>query len=310
VARFGERGAGIAALVGVTALWGISFPLVEDVVAGRGLGEILYFLFLRFGVATLAFLPVAGRLARASRVGGLRAWGLALFIGLLFFCGFYLQSWGLKHTDASRSAFVTVLSVPMVPLLAAALARRAPSRRHLIGSLAATAGIALVLAPGGEIAPNRGDWLTLASASFFAVEIVALGYVARRAPVIVVAVGQILGVALIAGLGLLVLGVETPAEWPGLGRGVWITGLLCTTLALGAMTWGQARVRPEMAAVIFALEPVFASLFVWLLGDRGLGPWQAVGGLVVFLSVAWTARGEVAAELRARREGAGAVRVP
>jgi drug/metabolite transporter (DMT)-like permease len=219
-----------------------------------------------------------------------RPWLFSLCIGALFFVAFYLQSIGLQHTTPSRSAFVTVMSVPMVPFLCALMHRRAPSPVHLIASLVATLGIGLVLAPGGELAPNRGDWLTLASAAVFAVEILLLEYVTRRAPVLLVAFGQIAGVALFSGLALTVVPLELPDSWPGLLVGVLVTGLFCTTLALGGMTWGQARVRAEVAAIIFALEPVFAALFVWLWVGQGLGPLQSLGGLVVFSAVAWSSR--------------------
>lgn len=285
-----ERSRGVLVLVAVTALWGISFPLVGDVVEGRTRGQVLLFLFLRFGLATLSFLPVARPILRKARGAGARPWLLSLAIGALFFVAFFLQSLGLQHTTPSRSAFVTVLSVPMVPFLGALLHRRAPSPVHLVASLLATLGIGLVLAPGGELEPNRGDWLTLASAAVFAVEILLLEYVTRRAPTLIVAFGQIAGVALFSGLALLFVPLELPEAWPGLATGVVVTGLVCTTLALGGMTWGQARVGAEVAAVIFALEPVFATLFVWLLIGQGLGPLQSVGGLVVFGAVAWSAR--------------------
>ena len=285
-----DRSRGALALVATTALWGISFPLVGDVVEGRTQGQLLYFLALRFALATVAFLPLAPVLLRATREAGWRAWAASLGIGVVLFAGFYLQTWGLMYTTPGRSAFITVLSVPMVPLFAAVLHRRRPSPVHLAASAVATGGIGLVLAPGGELEPNLGDLLTLLSAVAFALEILLLEVATRRAPTSIVAVGQIAGVGLVAGLALLVVPLELPTEWPGLWRGVGVTGLLCTTLALGLMTWGQARVRAEVAAVLFALEPVFAALFEWLFYGAGLGPWQLSGAGIVFASVVWAAR--------------------
>ncbi len=117
-----------------------------------------------------------------------------------------------------------------------------------------------------------------------------------KGPTVIVAVGQIAAVGVVAALALLLVPLELPAEWPGLWRGVGVTGILCTTLALGLMTWGQARVRAEVAAVLFALEPVFAALFEWLFFGAGLGPWQLGGAAVVFGSVVWAARAPVEAE--------------
>jgi drug/metabolite transporter (DMT)-like permease len=291
-----ERSRGALALVGTTALWGISFPLVGDVVAGRTQGQLLCFLALRFGLATLAFLPLGGALRDATRAAGARAWALAGGVGVVLFAGFYLQTWGLMHTSPGRSAFITVLSVPMVPLFAALLHRRRPSPVHLAASGLATLGIGLVLAPGGALEPNLGDLLTLLSAVAFALQILLLEVATRRAPTVIVAVGQIAAVGVVAALALLLVPLELPAEWPGLWRGVGVTGILCTTLALGLMTWGQARVRAEVAAVLFALEPVFAALFEWLFFGAGLGPWQLGGAAVVFGSVVWAARVPVEAE--------------
>lgn len=277
---------GAWALVLVTVMWGVSFPLVGDVVAGRTPGQLLVFLELRFLVASLAFLPVLPRVLAAASGRGALPWLYSLLLGAMLFAGFYLQTAGLQITTPTRSAFVTMLSVPMVPFLAAVWHKRAPSRTHVIGSLVALGGVGLVLAPSGALAPNRGDWLTLASAFFFALEILVLEHVTRRAPAITLAFGQIAGVAVFAGIALLFVPFEFPEAWPGLARGVGVTGVVCTTLALGGMTWGGARVRAEVAAVIFALEPIFAAAFEWLLQGRSLGPIQWLGGAVVVLAVA------------------------
>ena len=273
-------------LVLVTLMWGVSFPLVGDVVAERTVGQMLVFLALRFLVASLAFLPLYPRIFGAASGRGLVPWGYSLVLGSLLFGGFLLQTIGLKYTTPSRSAFITMLSVPMVPFLAAMWHRRRPSHVHVLGSLVATLGVAIILAPGGDLAPNLGDWLTLIASVFFAVEILALERATRRAPSITLAFGQIAGVGVLAGLALLFVPFEIPDPWPGLVRGVGITGIVCTTMALGAMTWGSARVRAEVAAVIFALEPIFAALFEWLLQGRAMTGLQWVGGIVVVLAVA------------------------
>jgi drug/metabolite transporter (DMT)-like permease len=285
-----DRTRGAIALVVVTALWGVSFPLVGEAVDGRSQGQVLYFLFLRFGLASLAFLPLAGALREATRQAGSAAWGRAFSLGAVLFCGFYLQSIGLQYTTPSRCAFITMLSVPMVPLLAAVWKRRAPSSVHLLGSIFAVLGVSLVLAPGGDLRPNLGDGLTFVSAFFFALGILVLESITRRTPLLIVASGQIFGVALLCGLALGVVPLELPEEWPGLWLGVGVTGIVCTSLALALMTWGQARVSAELAAIIFALEPIFAALFVWIYLGEALGPLQGLGGGIVFASVVWAAR--------------------
>lgn len=281
---------GALALVLVTALWGISFPLVGGVMAGRPPALLLVFLFLRFSLASAAFLPLAPRIVAAARGHGARPWLDAAGLGVLLLFGFALQTLGLVDTTPSRSAFITMMSVLLVPFIAALWHRRAPSRTHVLGCLVAFVGLGFVLSPGGELAPNRGDWLTLACAVLFAVHIVALERATRRSPALLVAFGQIAAVALLAGGLALALDWEWPAHWEGLGVAVGVTGLVCTTLALGLMAWGQARVPAEVAAVIFALEPIFAALFEFLWLGSGLSGGQWVAGLCVVATVAWAAR--------------------
>src|SRR5277367_1618234 len=114
------------ALIGVTAIWGCTFLLVQNALAD--VSPIL-FLALRFGVASLAlFVVYRKKLMRAAILPGLAS-------GLFLFAGYALQTEGLKYTTASKSAFLTSLSVPMVPLAGSLVYRLVPKRFELVGVL-------------------------------------------------------------------------------------------------------------------------------------------------------------------------------
>jgi drug/metabolite transporter (DMT)-like permease len=52
-------------------------------------------------------------------------------------------------------------------------------------------------------------------------------------------------------------------------------------------SWGQRSVAAQEAAIIFTLEPVFATLFAWLWIDERLTGWAAAGaGLVLAANLA------------------------
>lgn len=284
---------GLLALVLTTVLWGISFALVGDVVAGRGAGLVFVFLALRFSLASVAFLPVARPILRACRGLGARPWLDALLVGALLFVGYALQTLGLVHTSPGRSAFITMFSVVLVPFLAALEHRRRPSPLHLGSGLGVLVGLAFVMSPGGRFQPNLGDLLTFGCALAFALHIVALERVTRRSPAWPIAFGQIAAVALLALCTLPWLTVDWPASWPGLWLAVGVTGVVSTTLALGLMVWGQARVPAESAAMVFALEPVWAALFEVAYLGAGLGPLQWVAGAWVVGAVILGARAPV-----------------
>ncbi|MCA8979252.1 MAG: DMT family transporter [Planctomycetes bacterium] len=287
---------GVPMLVLVTAMWGVSFPLIGEIMGDDPEENEFVFLALRFALATAVFLPIAPIVRRQSMGRGLLPWMLGAILGVLLFVGYWTQTVGLKYTTPPRSAFVTMLSVPLVPILAALTFRRPPLFVHVAGSLLAVAGVGIVLAPSGSFEPNRGDWWTLACAAVFAVEILAMASFARRVPPAVLTFAMIGTVALCSFFGLAVTEGTQPhydaAFWVAVG----VTGIVCTTLAMGGMTWAQGRVSAETAAIVFALEPVFASLFDYLHTAQTLTRWQWIGGLVVVLAVAWTSRAPTPSE--------------
>ena len=102
-----KRWRGELALVGVTFIWGSTFVLVKS-----ALSEVsaILFLALRFTLAAVALTIIYRKGVRRDGIlPGLLAGGL-LFIAYVF------QTRGLELTTASKSAFLTGLSIPMVPL--------------------------------------------------------------------------------------------------------------------------------------------------------------------------------------------------
>lgn len=283
-------------LVLVTALWAVSFPLISGVMTKDDSENEFIFLSLRFALATVAFFPIAPLVWRQTKAHGLLPWGLGAILGVLLFFGYWTQTVGLKYTTAGRSAFVTMISVPLVPLLAALVYRRRPSVVHLAGSALAVLGVGLVLAPEGSFEPNRGDWWTLSCASVFAFEILILASFARRVPPAVLTVSMIGTVALCSFIGLAFVDGASPEFNREFWIAVVVTGIVCTTLAMGGMTWAQARISAETAAIVFALEPVFAGVFEYFYLGAGLNRLQWSGGVIVVLAVAWTARAPVPGE--------------
>lgn len=213
----------------------------------------LIFLTLRFALATsLLALLYRKRLTRAALVPGTIA-------GLFLFAGFAFQTIALQFTTASKSAFLTSLSVPMVPLAASLVYRRVPGKFELLGVLVASAGMVLLTFPGRVADINGGDVLSFLCAVSFAGQIIALGHFANRTNFESLVTMQTLTVTL---LSLATFWwVEKPVFHPSLSAvgTVMATGLLATTLAFSVQAWAQQYITVTRAAIIYALEPVFAA---------------------------------------------------
>lgn len=278
-------------LVVVTAIWGSSFVVVQDAVR---LADPFTFLVLRFTLAA-ALLTLVDRRALADRkliVAG-------VWLGALLFVGFITQTAGLQFTTPSRSGFLTGLSVLLVPFVGLVLFRKWPSPPVLFGVALAVAGLWFLTGgvSGGGAATAKGDLLTIACAVAFAFYIVLLepqARVHRPAPLVAV---QLWVVALLALIALPFVPRHFDPS-PALWWGIVYTAVMSTAACLLAQTWAQARTSAVRAALIFALEPVFAALFSVAIGRERLGARELVGGTLIVLGIV---AAELGAALWARR---------
>lgn len=298
-----------AAILLTTLIWGSTFAVSRDILDHW---PPLSYLALRMPLAALLF---AALFPRQLFGAGREAWRAGATLGLLIGLGFIGQTAGLLYTTPAKSAFVTGLTTPLVPVVAYALWRARPSRENLAGIVLASVGGALILAPARASAGvNRGDLVTLGTTLLFAAHITLMSLYARRFDVRQLSAIQITTAAaltLVAWLGLRAWGALAGGLPEGLAREAgplaWdattaaqlaYMALVATVATFLLWTWGQARMPATHAAVIFSLEPVFATLFAILL--RGSAEWP--GGRATLGAVLVVA-GVTVSELRwGRRE--------
>jgi drug/metabolite transporter (DMT)-like permease len=238
-------------LVGVTILWGSTFIITKDIV--RDAPPMLYLVF-RFGVAAVLMLAIYGRGIKTRRliVDG-------VILGVLNSLGLILQVLGQVFTTASKSAFITSLNTPLVPLVSYALYKTRPSPPQLVAVLLATLGLMLLTYPAGGAHWNAGDLYTLGCAGFYAFTIVQI---ARRSPrhdarpltaVQIAAAAATFVVAM--AVAQICIRTIAPPSLPEFARLearplVWTTrlvvegiymALFCTVLTFGLQTWAMAR---------------------------------------------------------------------
>jgi drug/metabolite transporter (DMT)-like permease len=268
----------VSLLLGVTAVWGTTFPLLKYLLVSLSGVEISA---LRFVIAALCMAPFLLRVPRHTWLDG-------LLLGAVALVSYVAQAWGLEFISSNRSAFITSLNVLMVPLIGAAMgARLAP--RILLCALLACAGIGLMSWDGG--ANLRGDIATLVCALAYAIYIIALSARASRHDLRQLAATQILvmallacawlfGAALVAGKPTDLLTRAAPHWWA-----LTYLGLIATAAMLFLQAVGQRHVPADKAAVIFSMEPVFAALAAWLWLGELLNARATLGGVLVLSAV-------------------------
>jgi drug/metabolite transporter (DMT)-like permease len=265
------------ALVGIAAVWGLTFVMVQDAVERL---PVMTFLGYRFGAAALLVAVVFRRgLVALSRPG----WLAGLAMGAFLTAGYVLQTLGLEQTSASNAGFITGLFVVITPLIVAAVMRQRVGALAWLAAIVSAIGLYLLSGTNGL---GYGDALVLVCAVAFSAHIVVTGAAAGRHDV-----GALLAVQLgvCGAFCLAVAAVAGDVEAPSGGE-VWsaliVTSLVASALGFFVQTYAQRHAPPSRTALILASEPAFAGLFGWLVGDEHLSALAWSGAALIIAAIA------------------------
>ena len=259
-------------LVGVTAVWGSTFFLIHDLVQTLPPAD---FLAVRFAIAAVALFAVFHRQTLALTR---RQVVLGIGLGAVYGAAQLLQTVGLQLTPASVSGFVTGTYVVLTPILGYVLLRERVGRLVWVAAVLALVGLAVLSLRGVHV--GLGELLTLMSAVLYALHILALGRWSTAEAAVGLSTVQAGVIAVVCALAAAPGGISLPD-----GGGQWAAllymALVAGAAALWAQTWAQAHLTATRAAIVMALEPVFAAVFAVLLGGESLTTRMLLGGGLV-----------------------------
>jgi drug/metabolite transporter (DMT)-like permease len=263
-----------SALLATTLIWGGTFVVVK--IGMQDISPVLLVL-VRFAIALLLYLALFRK--KLFPV----PWSLVLkasFLALFLFIGFVTQNIGLTITTASKSAFITSMMVIFVPVLQFMIERRAPRLGNIVGVGVVTTGLWFLTSPTGS-SFNAGDALTLVSAIVFAIYIVYLDVIAHDMTTQQLAFLQTAAMLLYSVVAVVLF--ETPRfaiTTQSILSMVYLT-FLGTALTMYVQSRYQKDTTPTRAAIIFSIEPLFASVSAYLILGEELGPLGILGGCLI-----------------------------
>jgi drug/metabolite transporter (DMT)-like permease len=261
----------------VVMVWGVTFIFSKD--ALQVIGPFAYNTIRMVGGAVI--LAVLGGRGWQD-VDRSYVWP-ALLTGLVLFGSYAVQAYGMQFTTASKAGFLTGTNLVYVPILSAWLLRRAPSRTAVTGVILAFIGLYLISFESGlnglTIAP--GDfWVALGGVGW-ALYIIVLARYSPHLNVMAYAALHVLVAGLLSGIcWLLVEPLVVPITSTALWIGVFTTGFLIIGLGTSVQTWVTRTASPTRVALIAALEPVFAALGGWWVGEI-ITPRIVTGGALI-----------------------------
>lgn len=254
-------------LVAIAAIWGLAFVFQKTAMDHVG---PYTFLALRAVIAALILAPIALLYENGNRPQRPNAafWLIAIAGGFTFFVGGILQQIGLVTATVTNTGFLTGLYVVITPLLMWLVLSRPPGIIIWIAVALAFAGTWML--GGGTVGGfSWGDWLVVFSSFFWASHMLVIEHSGRHARPIAFTAIQFAVVALVSGIGALLL--ETPSIDTLLAAAPEIAyvGVLSSALTFTLLAVAMRHTNAAEATIIVSTETVFAAIAgVLLLSER------------------------------------------
>lgn len=195
----------------------------------------------------------------------------------------------LKRTSGSNTAFIVQLSIVITPIIMAVFDRKAPARKTVLLAVTAMLGIYLITCSGKGLKINSGDLFALCNAICFSLFLAlqnrfsnvvnpihftfiqhATNFVSFLALAVIFESGSISFSNMQSPLFVLLIALNAMV--------IIFTSLFQTTAI--------KYVRPENAAILYAVEPVTtAVLGAFILSERFSGIQPVIGCLIILFTV-------------------------
>jgi drug/metabolite transporter (DMT)-like permease len=291
----------------VTVIWGTTFVVVKEAIEAIKPFTFIAVRFLVGGLFLLVFVllraflvknnsdtaHVIGRQGVESTPGNSRESSARLKIrqlnreftlgsvitGVTLFLAYATQTVGLITVPAGKAAFITGLSVVMVPVASAFLLKSVPPTNTVFGVVLATIGLGF-MSLTFPVMVQAGDVLVFLCAIGFAAHILLIEKYSKENDPLLFAAIQLLVVS----FGAFVAAVLF--EWPlTIPKDSWAsityTAIIATSITILIQSGVQKYTTATHAALILSCEPVFGAFFAWLKAGEILSTREIWGAILI-----------------------------
>lgn len=265
------------------AVWGSGYTLlkmIQDTIPTQWMMAIR--MFLAIVVMGLVFLPHLMKL-------GLRRYVIpGLILAVTYWAGYMLQLTGLKDMAPGRNTFLVDTYCVMVPFFVWAFTKRRPTWQHIAAAVICIVGIGFV-SLGGDgaanlLSVNFADAITIASAVFYAINMVNVGMLGARFDAIGLVMMEFFWCFV-----LFLVGAVLTEGAPSLTWARWDIALGYAYLVIGSTVIGQIfqtvaiqSIPTSQASVLLSTECIFGVIASMLFYHERLAPRSVIGFVLIF----------------------------
>ncbi len=275
---------GTILLIITTIIWGSTFIITNILTQ---IVPPMFYMGVRYLIGFIAFIPFLGRLKSFTK----KQFKIAFIAGSLCWASFALQTVGIKLTTATKSAFITGLNVIMIPIFLAIFFKTKISKKIWISTFFALVGVS-ILSFGGVENPSIGDLLVFICDIFYALYVIYIGMHLKDIDTIGLSAIVVFIISLFSFIISFIFedmqyifgeGASSIFTYQNLGIMLYM-GLIATTISNLTQNYGQTHISAAKTAIIFSLEPLFATFFA-ILGKESLNLQIIIGAVLIFTGI-------------------------
>lgn len=273
-----------------TAFWGISFPISKEAF------ETVHpytFMFYRFFIAALALSLIFYKQVLNINKSTLKK---GLISGTFLFMGICWQTVGLKYTSASNAAFIAGIEVVLIPVFAFLFMKRKIQPNIILACALALAGLYIIALSSGLSNFRIGDLMVFIGSLSYSAYVLYVGKIstvgesakksvdARSLVVLQLLVcsvmSSILAITTQGGVSAIALPLSTEIWKTLLFVGIFSTGFMYCIQNLA-----QRYIAPEKIALTYLCEPIFATLFAYIILSEQITGVTILGGSLILMAM-------------------------
>ncbi len=268
----------------ITFIWGGTFIFTK---IGLDYCPPALYLFIRIFIAfTISVLLFGKHLLKLNSI----TLKQGLILGFFFGGGFLLQTYGLKFTTVSKSAFITGMAVVFTPFVFKFLIKKRIDKWHKIAVIITFIGLYIFTNPSISNI-NLGDFLTLLSTIFWAFYITHMDIFTKDKATFGETIQLVILQLFTCGIMSLgaFLSLDSVDFYFELSNDLILSltynSIIASFLLTLIHTSVQKYTTPVKAALIFSLEPVIASFIALLAINEVLVFREYLGAAIMLAGV-------------------------
>jgi drug/metabolite transporter (DMT)-like permease len=269
------------AIVSIPILYGGFYFSTQSAMQEAGL---FWVSFIRMGIGFVGLLPFVKRLKDVNRKV---LFGNCL-IGLVFFTGVAAQSFALVSTSVSNTGFLAALFIIFTPILQRVIYKIKMAKVFIIPIIISGFGYYWMFRDpfSNEFRFGAGEWLGVLGSLMIAFHMIFTEHYIEDNDPIMFAIIQVTILLVLSLIFALIF--DPPLELSQISGQTWgfllYLGIGTTIFTIIFQNWGQKYVNSMVTSLIVVTEPIFATLFGFLLGGENVTPNFITGGVFIMIA--------------------------